>query len=291
MTEFSSTVLQTLYSLASKFILIINDESTIDFSQWSKKSTTVFTTAQFASSIENLPKHFKMFILDKGNNNIEQQRFATIDDLICRLADEIVQQYRLEANEYTKVGELIKAKEQEEQANLIYRKLRQIHAQLLTNKSPMKASDSISPILIWLISNTENNEEDTNYIEKNFEKYFSSFRIFFHESDFHDYIAQENITDMFLIIYSDYQESIAQGSHQFSNVKYIYRYGESKVQDDKIITNRDDLCYQLTYDLIDYYGKLGEQYRTNNQTKKARDMFLKAQSLCQFLSTTCFPSK
>jgi hypothetical protein len=286
MTEFASAVLKTLYSLASKHMLIINDESTIDFSQLSKKPTTIFTTAEFASSIEDLPKNFKMFLLDKGNANTEKHRFATIDDLICRLADEIIQKYRLEANENTKV------EEQDKLINQIYRELRQIHEKFMTNKSPMKISDSIAPILIWLITNTKDNEEDTNYIEENFQNYFSSYLIFFSEDNFHDYIAKENTIDVFLIMYSNYPESIAKGSRQFSNVKYVYRYGKSKDDDDdKIILDRDNLRYCLTYDLIDYYGKLGEQYRTNNQSKKARDMFLKAQTLCQLLSINYFSTK
>jgi hypothetical protein len=286
MTEFASAVLEVLRSFASKFILIMNDESTIDFSQWSKRPTIIFTTTQFASSIENLSKNFKIFLLDNGNKNIEQQRFGTIDDLICRLADEIIENYRLEANEYTEAGDIIKAKEQNEYAHRIYRELRQIDDKLRINQSPMKILD-ITPILIWLISNTRNTEEDTDYIEENLGKYFSSYLIFFNEHDFHDCIAKST-NDMFLIIYSDYRESIAKGSRQFSNVKYVYRYGESKTEDDKIITNRDNLRYHLIYNLIDYYGKLGEQYRANNQKKQARDMFLKAQTLCQLLSTNFF---
>ncbi len=284
MTEFASNILTILCSLASKFILIINDEPNIDLSQWSKKSITIFTTAQFAFSSKNLPKNFKMFLLDVDNNNIEQRRFASIDDLISRLVDEIIDKYRLEAHEYSKIGDIKKAKEQNEQINQIYRELRQIH-----NK-PMKTSDSITPILVWLISNTNNNEQDTNYIKKNFGEYFSEYRIFFDESKFHEYIAEENEI-MFVIIYSKYRESIANDSRQFSNVKYVYRYGESTTKDKEIITNQDDLRYHLIYDLIDYYGKLGEQYRTNNKTKNAREMFIKAQTLCQFLSTTCFPSE
>jgi hypothetical protein len=284
MTEFASNILTILCSLASKFILIINDEPNIDLSQWSKKSITIFTTAQFAFSSKNLPKNFKMFLLDVDNNNIEQRRFASIDDLISRLVDEIIDKYRSEAYEYSKIGDIKKAKEQNEQVNQIYRELKQIH-----NK-PMKTSDSITPILVWLISNTNNNEQDTNYIKKNFGEYFSEYRIFFDESKFHEYIAEENEI-MFVIIYSKYRESIANDSRQFSNVKYVYRYGESTTKDKEIITNQDDLRYHLIYDLIDYYGKLGEQYRTNNKIKNAREMFIKAQTLCQFLSTTCFPSE
>jgi len=285
MTEFASTILTILCSLASKFILIINDEPNLDFSQWSKKSITIFTTTQFASSSENLPKNSRMFLLDIDNNNIEQQRFASIDDLISRLVDEIIDKYRSEANEYNKLGDIKKAKEQNEQINQIYRELKQIH------DKPMKISDNITPILIWLISNTKTNEEDTNYIQENIGKYFSEYRIFFNESEFHECIATENDTNMFVIIYTEYLESIAKGLRQFLNVKYVYRYGESKTEDKEIITNQDNLRYRLIYDLIDYYGKLGEQYRTNSQTKNAREMFLKAQNLCQFLSTNCFPSE
>jgi hypothetical protein len=282
-TEFASAVLQTLCSLPSKYILIINDESTIDFSQWSKNPTTIFTTAEFASTVENLPKNFQMFLLDKGKNNIEQQRFASIDDLICRLADQIIQKYRLEANDNTK------AEEHDKQIKRIYRELRQIHEKFIINKSPIQTTEIIAPILFWLIPNTKNNE-DANYIVEKLGNYFSSCCFFSTKDDYHHYISKNKTTDLFVIISSSYQQSITEDIRQFANAKYVYHYGESE-NDDETIFDRDNLRYHLTYDLMDYYGKLGEQYRRHNQPKKAREMFLKAQTLCQCLSTDCFPFK
>jgi hypothetical protein len=276
MTEFASAVLETLCSLASKYILIINDESTIDFAQWSKQSVTIFTTAHCVSSLENLPKNFEIFLLDIDNTNIEQTRFTTIDELIGRLADDVIEKYRLETID---IDGLFKTEIRNKQINQIYGELRQIHEKYITKKSPIQTSNSIAPILIWLISNKQPDKEDTNYIEKTFGKHFSSFPICFNEIEY-----QKFTSDIFVIIYDHCSESISSSIRQSSNVKDVYYYDESKKDDDHgIIRNRDDLCYRLASDLMDYYGKLGEQYRTNKQTKKAREMFSKAQELCQFL--------
>jgi hypothetical protein len=166
MTKYATAVLNILCSLTSKMVFIINNESTIDFSQWSKTPTSIFTTKQFAFSLKELPNDFNVFLLDHGNNNVDQQRFATIDDLIFRLADEIIRMYRLEATKSSTLGDSVKAQEHDEQANRIYRELRNIDLKLTTKILPVKASDSTAPILIWLFSPAEYNEEDPNYIER-----------------------------------------------------------------------------------------------------------------------------
>jgi hypothetical protein len=283
MTDFALAVLETLKSFASKFILIIDDESTIDFTQCSKQSVTIYTTVDCASSLENLPKYINIFLLEIDNT--EQAQSTNIDVLISRLADEVIDKYRLETVESTE------SKARNKQINRIYCELRQIHEKYITKKSPMQTLDNITPILIWLIPNTKPNEEDSNYIQEKFKKYFSFFYIYSDETKYQQCITTDNIPDLFLIIHSQYREAIFNDVRQLPNVKYVYRYGASKKDyDQSIIKDRDDLCYRLASDLMDYYGKLGEQYRTNKQTKKAREMFSKAQELCQFLFTF-FPSE
>ncbi|CAF0884186.1 unnamed protein product [Rotaria sordida] len=297
MSKFASAVLDILCSLTSDIISIMNDVSINDIYQWPKSSISIFTTTQFLSPLEQkkISKYFKTFVLNDDKNNIEQQQqqqFTTIDELICRLVDEIIQYYRSEANEFSKIGDSTKVQEQYKQINRIYRELRKIDEKLVKINSPLNKSENIEPILIWLISNTGHDEEDTEYIEKNFKDNFSSYFTFYDSCEFHSHLLDENnITDMFIIIDSNYEESIVECVRQFPYVKYVYYYGELKTKSNNIMINRDDLYYRITSDLIDYYAKLGEKYQTNKQSKEARKIFLKAQTLCRLLAENCFLSE
>ncbi|CAM4789847.1 unnamed protein product [Rotaria magnacalcarata] len=146
-----------------------------------------------------------------------------------------------------------------------------------SDQQRFKTSDSIETKLIWLTSNTKNYEEDVKCIQEDFEDYFSSNFTFGDFKSFDLFLANENkITDLFIIIYNNYEESTIGLVRQLSNVKYIYRYGESKNKDNNLISNRNDLRYCLASDLMDHYAKLGEQYRTNKQSKLTRKTFEKA---------------
>ncbi|CAF1384261.1 unnamed protein product [Rotaria magnacalcarata] len=146
-----------------------------------------------------------------------------------------------------------------------------------SDQQRFKTSDSIETQLIWLTSNTKNYEEDVKCIQEDFEDYFSSNVTFGDFKSFDLFLANENkITDLFIIIYNNYEESTIGLVRQLSNVKYIYRYGESKNKDNNLISNRNDLRYCLASDLMDHYAKLGEQYRTNKQSKLTRKTFEKA---------------
>ncbi|CAF1213642.1 unnamed protein product [Rotaria sp. Silwood1] len=290
MSEFASAVLNILSSVTSNLIHVMNDVSSDDFYQWPKRPISIFTTAQFISPLEKkIPKYLKTFVLSDSKNNTEQQQFTTIDELICRLVDEIIQHYRFEANEFIKMENSIKAQEQYKQINRIYRELRKIDEKFSKINSSEKQSENIAPVLIWLLSNLGNDEKDSKFIEEKFKDNFSSYLTFYDESEFHSrLLIGENVTDMFIIIYSNYEELIVQNVRELPNVRYVYYYGESKNKSDNIITDRDDLFYRLTSNLIDYYAKLGEKYQTNKQSKEARKIFLKAQKLCRLLSENCF---
>ncbi|CAF1925871.1 unnamed protein product [Rotaria magnacalcarata] len=251
--------------MPSDLIPIMHNISTTDFSGWTTKSICIFTTAQLISSIKTKSEGCKIFLFDKSNdkNNSDQQRFVNIGKLICRLVDEIIQNY---------------PDEQTKQINRIYTKLKQVNERFSTRTSILKkTSDSIETKLIWLTSNTKNYEEDVKCIQEDFEDYFSSNVTFGDFKSFDLFLANENkITDLFIIIYNNYEESTIGLVRQLSNVKYIYRYGESKNKDNNLISNRNDLRYCLASDLMDHYAKLGEQYRTNKQSKLTRKTFEKA---------------
>ncbi|CAF2026607.1 unnamed protein product [Rotaria magnacalcarata] len=292
MSKFALTMLNTLTSMTSNLITIIDDTVTIDFSRWPTEFIFIFTSEKFLSSIKTKSEGCKIFLFDESNdkNNSDQQRFSTIDELICQLADEIIQNYRRISDEYIKNNNLTKADEQTKQINRIYAELRQVNEKFSKSTSVLKKkSDSIETQLICLTSNTKYYEEDIKCIQENFKDYFSSYVTFGDFKSFDSFLADENkITDLFIIIYNNYEESTVNLVRQLSNVKYIYRYGESKNNDNNLISNQNDLRYRLASDLIEHYGKLGEQYRTNKQSKLARKMFEKARNLCVFLSENCF---
>ncbi|CAF3337293.1 unnamed protein product [Rotaria socialis] len=292
MSKFALTILNTLSSTASNPISIIDDMATIDFSRWPTESVFIFTSAKFLSSIKTKSAGCKIFLFDESNdkNHSDQQRFSTIDELICQLADEIIQNYRRISDEYIKNNNLAKADEQIKQINRIYAELRQVNEKFSKSTSVLKkASDNIETQLICLTSKAKNDEEDMKCIQEDFKDYFSSYVTFSDFKSFDSFLADENkITDLFIIIYNNYEESTVNLVRQLSNVKYIYRYGESRNKDNNFISNQNDLRYRLASDLIDHYAKLGEQYRTNKQSKLARKMFEKARNLCVFLSENCF---
>ena len=119
--------------------------------------------------------------------------------------------------------------------------------------------------------------------------FFLSYRGFSNEHRCHKYVVQhENGNDVFVVIHTNYEHMIAENFRLFSNVKHVYYYGNYEITNEKVFRTQVDLCYRLTYDLIGYYGELGERYQNNSQPKLARDVFLKGQKLCQFLSEKFF---
>ena len=282
MTEFTSAILRTLDFYASKFILTIDDHSIIDFSQWSKQSATIFTTAQSVSSLQNLPKRLTVVLYDVHNTNIEQPRFTSIDKLIGRLVDEVIEKYRNSTDENiistaSSNTELINKK-----VNRIYSDLEQIHQKYHSKSSSMPTVDCPAPVLVFLIVDRAYDNEETRSIGEEFKDYFSSPQYI---SDENECLVGENTMDMFWIICGCSNQALGNRLRQNSRVKYFYYFEESREKsNERMITNENDLRYRLAYDLLEYYGNLGEQYQANRQTRKAREMFSKARNLCQILS-------
>ena len=282
MTDFSSAMLGTLCSLTSDVINIYNDEI-IDLSKWSNQSILLFTTAQYAESLKNPSKNLIIFTLENDKTKIKdlQHQFTTIEDLINQLADEIIQKYRLEAHKYHKLDHSNTGQYLEDKANKIFRELINLHKKFTTKSIPSKIFDTIEPKLILLLPTNEDMKSVLEY----FKEFFSSYLFFDNEHKCHRYIVEhENDCDIFLIIYTNSQQSITNNFQQFSNIKQIYLYGKSS----KIFQNQNDLYYRIIYDLIGYYAKLGDKYEMNNQTKLACQCFLKGQKLCQFLTEHFF---
>lgn len=287
MNDFTSNILGTLCSLTSGLIHILNDESNLDFSECPNRSVLLFTTAQFAVQLKNLPNYVKLYTLeDKQSTGNDSSKFATMEDLLGKLSDEIILKHRLDAKQYSSTNQFERANEHEETANRIYHELKNLyHQNFMKDNTLNNRPNKMEPSLIWLISRNENMQN----IEGFFGNYFSNYKEFHNEHTCHGYIAKnEHEEDIFLIIGNNYKQIAENSFRQFSNVKHIYYYGKPKNNDEKGYCSQDDLRYHLTYDLIGYFRQLGDNYEKLNQPKLARDIFLKAQKLCKFLSEKFF---
>lgn len=283
-----------LQSMTSNIISVMDDVATVDFCRWSRESFTVCTTARFASSIPKTMENCRFFLLDDTisanvNDSINQQRFKNVDDLICRLVDEVIENYRRAYDYYIKNNKNDKAEEKLKQINRIYQESRQVKEKFST-KGPPVDKPAHTPIkLVCLVSNGTTEEDDMRFIQRDFKSYFSSLLICYNVKEFESHlVTEENMSDVCIIICDDYDTSIIDNVCQSSHVKYTYRYGKSKSNNANLITNSDDLRYRVATDLMDYYAKQGEKYRTNRQSKLAKRMFEEAQHLCDFLSKNCF---
>ncbi|CAF2099175.1 unnamed protein product [Rotaria magnacalcarata] len=272
LNDLTSALLATLFSLASDSIVIYQNETTLDFSQWSNKIILLFTTTQFAATLKNVPTCVTIYTLNSGDFNVEDPyQFATIQDLVNQLFDAIVQKYRLETCRYNQIGEPDKANEQEMKANKVEQEFKKVYEQMHNNSSK-KTSNNIPLTIIWLMPKVG----DMESLKEAFGEYFSSYHLFFNEHTCHYYIVEnEHRNDIFLIIDTSSEQSIANGFRQFSNVKKIYFYGQSTNSDEKTFHTRNDLYYRLAYDLIGHYGELGDNYQKNDQLKEARESFMK----------------
>ncbi|CAF4432505.1 unnamed protein product [Rotaria socialis] len=271
LNDLTSVLLATLFSLASDSIVIYQNETKLDFSQWPNKIILLFTTTQFAATLKNVPTCVTIYALNSDDCNFEDPyHFATIQDLVDQLSNAIVQKYRLETCRYNQIGEPDKAKEQEMKANRVEHEIKKVYEQMKEN-SPKKPLHNIALTIIWLRPEVG----DMESLKEVFGEYFSSYHSFFNQHTCHYYIVEnEHRNDIFLIMNTSSEQSIANGFRQFSNVKNIYFYGQSTNSDEKTFDTRNDLYYRLTYDLIGHYGELGDNYQENDQLKEARDFFM-----------------
>lgn len=273
-------MLKCLCSLAEKSIIILDNTSSIDFNTLFNKSTLLFLSSEFAAKMGNKSEQIEaIFILEDDKNKVDhRERFATGEDLIFQLADELCRCYKTEANDYLISDDKSMAEIKEKQANRIHPELKTIHQNYFTDKNTYQQSIDTSTTLIWIKSKFQNDIE-INTIQNHFSKVISSFQDFDNQTDCQNYLLEDKTSGaVFLIINSDYEDSIVANFQQLSNVKFVYRLNES------VITNYDYLRFQLAYDLMGYYKKLGTDCKVNNNEKTAKDMFMKAYVLCNILA-------
>ncbi len=100
--------------------------------------------------------------------------------------------------------------------------------------------------------------------------------VFDNEQTCWDYVVQcGDETAIFLLVDPDYDRLIVTRLEGLAQVKHLYRT-EGFIDINK-------MCFRLTHDLIKHYGQLGDQLQAEKRNQEARQMFLRAQQLCQIL--------
>ena len=287
LTELSTAMLKKLLQLTNYSILLFDYPPLVDFNTLPQKSTLLFVSSEFASTMEE--KNFKyikaVFILESDKKKVNQrERFGTIEDLIYQLVDEVYRHYKQEAKSYFMSKDSSIAKIKESQANQVHIEMKKIYqCYIKCNSRTTVSTVSTETTLIWVTSISQ----DKNVIKKiqhRFDKIVSSFRLFESKSEYQSYVLENKFAgDIFLIISIDPEDSMAVDFQHLSNVKAVYHYGLSLVKNGTNITNYDDLCLRLACDLISHYNKLGDDCNAKQNAKAAKDMFMKAHELCKIL--------
>ncbi|CAF3615673.1 unnamed protein product [Rotaria sp. Silwood1] len=286
LSKLASEMLNALCPLTIDSLFIFENESDIDFHQLPDKTTLLFSSRQCVSSVEKLsPRINKIFILEHNPYEADQrQQFSTSEDLVCQLVDEIYRCYCQEAQKYEKLGDFIIAKRFEEQANRIYDEVRKAHQKVMKKENTGKSYECPATMLILLKRKGES-DHNIQQILQQFKDIVSSCSTFHDEHRCYLYLlANEQESNVFLIVDAYYYNFTTAGFRDLKNVKSLYFFANSTSKDKATFMNPDDLRLQLIYDLIAHYGQLGEECRTHQCVIQAKDMFLKAKKLCHFLT-------
>ena len=244
---------------------LIEIHSTFDLPhQLQSQTNFLFTSSQFAQSIQNQSKQFeKIFILEEDKHKVNNRlTFGTGEDLIYQLSDEIYRFYQQQAQLALQSNDLIKAQFNEQQAKQIYQQLKQVHQQF-ANSQTTKSNSTTR--IIWLKTKNEQIEKVKDLLCP----FVCSFSIFDKLCECEQYLSEVSNDDhLFVIGDIQWQKSIF---NQFQNVKFI--------------SNENDLltiCLKLKIDLIHHFNKLGMDLSSKKEHQIAKQMFIKAQQLCHF---------
>jgi hypothetical protein len=226
----------------------------------------------------------KLFLLEEDRDKVDQrERFDNGEDLIFQLADELYQYYKWEANDDSRSEDHTSAKQKEEIANQIYNQLKKVHQKFSALDIDKKSSICTATTLVWLKSK-QNNNNSMERLQNLLKDIISSFSTFDDEHQCYQHMCTTEFDNIvFLIIDTSYKEVSVIGFHQLTNVKKLYRYGQSSSTNETISSTPDELCLQLTHDLIAHYNKLGSECNSRKDLKQAKEMFLKAHELCKRL--------
>src|SRR5690349_14865465 len=129
LNELALTMLKCLCSLVEDSIIILDNDSFVDFNKLPNKITLLFVSSEFAAKMKDKPLQTEaIFILEDDKNKVDYRtRFDSDEDLIFQLADEICRCYRKEAKDCSEAGDFAIAKEKEELANDIHEELKKVY--------------------------------------------------------------------------------------------------------------------------------------------------------------------
>jgi hypothetical protein len=286
LNEVASAMLKCLCSLAENSIIIFDNTTLVDLNKLPHKDTRLFVSSQYAATIENKPEQIKaIFILEDDKSKADcRERFPTGQQLIFHLADELYRRYQIEANDFSTFGDTSIAEIKERQANKIHVELKKAYKSTFRDNNTITTSIDITTNIVWLRSKSED-DSAVKKMQNLLSEIVPPFQLFEHNTDCFNYIQKtEKCGAVFLIIDVDHENSTANDSHPFPNVQVVYRYGKASSENETMIGNADDLCFQLLSNLAVHYDKLGSICSGRQDAKTAKDMFIKVSKLYTILA-------
>ncbi|CAF1420268.1 unnamed protein product [Adineta steineri] len=271
-------MLNTLRLLTNGSILVYDNISEIGFGSMSNKTVLFFISSQANSTMsKSFTQVTKVFILEEHEEIADQQeRFHSSEDLMFQLSDELCRYCLLEAKQDRQWNDEALAQEKEELAKKVHNELKKVYEEFPTTENDNKRLIFIRTTTIVMLKsyqNENNSMERLQYLLKD----ILTFTIFDDEEKFNLHMrTDEKDNEVFLIIGTGDIEFSCTGFRLFPNVKKVYRSSSTN-------NIRDNLSFELLHDLIGRYSKLGSEYDTNGDVKKAKEMFLKAHELCKCL--------
>jgi hypothetical protein len=283
LSEVASAMLECLCSLAENSILIFDGRSPVNLDLLPRKSTLLFVSSEYAATLDSKPEQIKaIFILENDKSRADcRERFATGEQFIFHLADELYRCYQIEINEFLTVGDTSTAEIKENQANKIHVELKKAYKSIFRDNNATNTSIDTTTNIVWLRSRSDDHNE-VKILENLLSDIVSSFQSFDNNIDCDNYI--QKCGTVFLIIDTDHCNTAAIDSHRFPNVQVVYRYGKASSENETMIDTYDDLCFHILSDLAIHYDKLGSLCSTREDPKTARDMFMKVSKLYTILA-------
>jgi hypothetical protein len=279
-------MLDALRSLAKDSILVIDSSSTIDFGNLHNTAFILFTTSQVISLMKQKPEQLtKIRLLESDKNMVDQQeRFSSSKNLIFQLADDLCRYYKLEANDDLKAGNTSSAKQKEELASRIHSEMKNVHKTFAANNTANKLPIVTKTTLVFLKPKLHH-DINMKDVQNLLNDIMSSFLTFDNEESCYDHVQRNEVENaVFIIIDTDYKNSVAARFQKLANVKNVYRYDQSSSMNEMNITNHEDLCFELIHDLIIHYNKLAAEYDARKDSENAKNMYLTAHKLSKLLA-------
>lgn len=306
-TEFSAALLDMIVKITENMVILM-DDSEIDFSQWKSANIHLFATGDLISSLRSKPDHVITYALDKSaSNNIKARSFTSIDTMIHCLIDQVLRNIGREVEAWKKMKEPDEVKASEKKIKEIYQQVRMVDMRVNHRISDTEKLRSRFPCLCWLSDSKVDDERDRNNIEEHFGNTFSHYKTFRSPHRLHEAIAMaDSSLNFFLIIHTSYPQELIWNFRKFNNVKCVLKYdmtqkhnpktdhpdkskpGSNVAMNNQCISSQDDLIFHLSWNLMDYCHNMAQQYQSRNELTEARDMFAEVKRLCDFISKHFF---